>query len=311
MLRSWKIENLMMICIFLSQKHSLAFRSFGYIRAKGFTPRIYSLSLSSSFNPIDDRLPTVPNQTPWNRDSKLDTSKRRNNKNRFRQHVNPLTSQHQLPAVLSDDWPSDVFHDTTLPLHLDIGCGKGGFLLEIAEKQKGVNYLGIEIRSSVTEFAQRRVDRHGLTGMLAFLACNANVDLHRILERYRMAGSGSLSRVSIQFPDPHFKKQHLKRRVVNSQLVHTIARHLQQGGTIFLQSDVQDVLDDMRSKFREAEEYFIDDIQDPNEYLEENFYGIPTEREISVLERNLPVYRTVVRRTTTAYEELVIVPEQS
>jgi len=243
------------------------------------------------------------NQTP--------RRERRNNKSRFRQHVNPLASKYQEPAVLSKDWPRDVFDDCAKPLHLDIGCGKGGYLLEAARKEKTeevsdladttaeYNYLGLEIRLGVAEYAKDRIKVHGLQGKLDFVACNANVDLERVLTRYQEASPPSsthptqqhvmkLHRVSIQFPDPHFKSHHAKRRVVTQDLVSVLARFLQSSpmmplGQVFLQSDVQSVLDDMRQQFRLQKEYFEDRCSSSDEYLSNNVWGTPTERERSVL----------------------------
>lgn len=64
----------------------------------------------------------------------------------------------------------------------------------------------------------------------------------------------------------------------------------------------------MISFFRETirefgSEYFVDMIEDLDEYMEVNPIGVPTEREISVLENDLPVYRTVFRRTANAWKE--------
>ena len=59
------------------------------------------------------------------------------------------------------------------------------------------------------------------------------------------------------------------------------------------------VLDDMRERFRENPMYFQDSINDVAEYVPDNILNVPTEREISVIERNLPVYRALFTRTNT------------
>lgn len=59
-----------------------------------------------------------------------------------------------------------------------------------------------------------------------------------------------------------------------------------------------------RETIREfGSDYFIDTIQDLDEYMEENPIGVPTEREVSVLDKDLPVYRTVFRRTSAEWKE--------
>lgn len=180
---------------------------------------------------------------------------------RARQHVNPLARAYQIPIELEKTWVDKNYTDPSLPLYLDIGCSKGGFLLDLAtqhvapshselegdvkdpfEQTKGMNFLGVEIRNSVAEYAQTRVDkREYLQGRLNFIGCNANVDLDRLLNDYCSNSGASLEYASIQFPDPHFKKRNHKRRVVNSELIMTIAKYMKKEGSIFfLQSDVKE-----------------------------------------------------------------------
>lgn len=243
---------------------------------------------------------------------------KRSHRNRLRQHVNPLASRYQQPATFgTTNFLPDVFTDHSKPLHLDIGCGKGRFILEVADAdlEKRKNYLGIEIRPQAVEFALKRLERdhEELKGSLYYISCNANVDLDRMLGQYtgsitknegdsdKATSGGSIDLVSIQFPDPHFKEAHKKRRVVTPIFVDTLAKYMLPGSTIFLQSDVKPVLDDMRERFR-ASPYFKDDLDSENDYIEENPIGIRTEREISVLNRDLGIWRVLLRRTDLIYD---------
>jgi len=244
---------------------------------------------------------------PWKNSSTEEDTRLKSRNKRFRQHVNPLAAKFQQPTTLSPNWPNEFYSTPCLPLFLDIGCGKGGFLLSYATHGNDAddyNFLGLEIRPSVAEYAQSRVSKHGLDGKLSFVGCNANVDLDRLLTEYhRETRGGKLGQVCIQFPDPHFKKRNEKRRVVNKELVSCLIRHCQSGVRVLIQSDVKEVFDDMRIKFREfGEGYFEDIVEDIEKYLEENPLGIMTEREISVLEQDLPVYRTLFVRTDLVAE---------
>jgi tRNA (guanine-N7-)-methyltransferase len=258
-----------------------------------------------------DKLQIDSMRSPWSyHNQEVAKSKGKGiNKSRFRQHVNPLARIYQMQTELNDEWPNDgTFSDPSLPLHVDIGCGKGGFLLDLAQKNKDNNdksslrnYLGLEIRPSVALYAKERVAKHDLSGSLDFIGCNANVDLDRIFQKYQRYG-GEINLVSIQFPDPHFKKQHQKRRVVTPELVQTLAVNMNEGSQIFIQSDIKDVLDNMRETIREyGSLWFIDQLENIDEYMEENPIGVATEREVSVLNQNLPVYRTVFRRTEVPF----------
>lgn len=251
---------------------------------------------------VDDDAATTP---PWSRDVLTEKKSKRNNANRLRQHVNPLARKFQQPTLLSDNWPRDVYEDCkTRPLALDIGSAKGGFLLSCAsQKPSDYNYLGLEIRPTAVQFAQDRLKNNpefqSLQGHLDFVGCNANVDLGRLLSLYQEATGieAPLELVTIQFPDPHFKKSHQKRRVTTPELVNALPAFMPPGSKVFLQSDIQSVLDGMRETFREASTYFEDQVEDIAKYYPENIIGIPTEREVSVQNRDLPVFRALFIRT--------------
>ncbi|PMB09835.1 tRNA (guanosine(46)-N7)-methyltransferase TrmB, partial [Fischerella thermalis CCMEE 5282] len=63
---------------------------------------------------------------------------------RVRQHVNPLAQKYQTPANPLD-WEK-IYTKPKQPLHLDIGCARGRFLLQMAQIEANCNFLGLEIR---------------------------------------------------------------------------------------------------------------------------------------------------------------------
>ena len=63
---------------------------------------------------------------------------------RVRQHVNPLSSKYR-KSVSLPSW-DQVYANPSLGFHLDLGCARGRFLLEMAQTQVDRNYLGVEIR---------------------------------------------------------------------------------------------------------------------------------------------------------------------
>lgn len=202
---------------------------------------------------------------------------------RVRQHVNPLSQKYQHP-IAPPAWEK-VYADPCLPLHLDIGCGRGHFLLTMAQQQPEWNFLGLEIREPLVVQANVWREELGLTN-LHYLFCNVNQSLHSLLSSLPPA---TLHRVTIQFPDPWFKKRHQKRRVVQPRLVEELASYLVEGGVIFIQSDVERVAIEMCDRFNEHPALK----RQRSDWLETNPLGVPTERERSTLERGEPVYRAL------------------
>ncbi len=166
---------------------------------------------------------------------------------RVRQHVNPLCQRYQ-DAIGPPDW-QQVYAQPTQPLHLDIGCARGQFLLSMAHLKPDWNFLGVEIRQPLVERANEQRDQLKL-GNLHYLFCNINTALRSPQARPRtsLLSPESLQAVTIQFPDPWFKRRHQKRRIVQPQLVKDLAHCLQPGGFLFIQSDVLEVAVDMRDR---------------------------------------------------------------
>ena len=199
---------------------------------------------------------------------------------RVHQHVNPLAPFYrQAPKPIEI---SKVFADPERPLLLDIGCARGRFLLRMAEAEPSWNYLGVEIREPLVNEANRLAAEAGLTN-LHYSFCNAMLWLDRLLEEIP---TGTLQTVTIQFPDPWFKKKHAKRRMVNQEMVDTIARHLAPGGKVFVQTDIEFLAEEMFDLFR------ADDRCREIE-VASNPIPVKTERERAVEDKDLPVYRAL------------------
>mmetsp|Transcript_15948 Transcript_15948/g.44534 ORF Transcript_15948/g.44534 Transcript_15948/m.44534 type:complete len:336 (-) Transcript_15948:24-1031(-) len=239
---------------------------------------------------------------------------------RVRQHSNPLKAEFQIPAQPLD-WAA-TYEDSTQPLVLDIGSGYGRFLLMLDRRQpKKYNHLGLELRAPIVRRANLWAKELGQSSSVYFTNANGTVSVDSILSSY----PGELQLVTIQFPDPHFKKRHHKRRIVQPRLVDAIAKNLSPGGKVFLQSDVEEVAAAMRANFEKhgagrfevAAEHLEgqtfscslppetnEDVQQDtwtsqwvsHGWMAENPLGVPTEREVYTQESGLPVYRVLLVR---------------
>lgn len=98
---------------------------------------------------------------------------------RVRQHVNPLSDKYQQSIVLPD-W-NQVYANLDLPFHLDLGCARGRFLLEMAQTQPDYNYLGVEIREALVIEANQIKTENNLENV-HYLFANINHSLQNLLE---------------------------------------------------------------------------------------------------------------------------------
>ena len=202
---------------------------------------------------------------------------------RVHQHVNPLAPYFRFtPKPLEF---KEVFLDSELPLHLDIGSARGRFLLKMAETDKTRNFLGVEIREPLVIEANKLAEEATLTN-LHYGFCNATLWLGRLLENLP---ENLLETVTIQFPDPWYKKKHAKRRMVKDEMVEVISRTLRISGKVFIQTDVEFLAEEMFDLFRENERF-------QERKIEENPFSVKTEREKAVEDKSLPVYRTIFEK---------------
>ena len=219
---------------------------------------------------------------------------------RVRQHVNPLNIRYGTP-VTPPAW-AEVFAHPEQPLHIDIGCAKGYFISDMAQLCPDWNFLGLEIREPLVAQCLRHRDRLGLTNLHA-LFCNANNSLRPLLASLPQPPQ----RVSIQFPDPWFKKRHQKRRVVQPQLVADLAEVMLSGTWVWLQSDIEAVAEDMvevflaNPLFRRAAtpsaSSALESSESPGQWLTESPLPAQTDRERLTLDQGKPVYRALFIRT--------------
>ncbi len=209
---------------------------------------------------------------------------------RVHQHVNPLAPFYRFTPVPIE--LEKIFSAPSQPLFLDIGSARGRFILKMAALERERNYLGVEIREPLVAEANRLAEEAGLTN-LHYEFCNAMIALDKLLEKLP---AGILETVTIQFPDPWFKKKHAKRRMVNTELVETILKHLAPSGRIFVQTDIEFLAEEMFELFRSRTE--LREIQ-----TDENPFPVKTEREKAVEEKDLPVFRTIFEKRRKEEEE--------
>lgn len=101
------------------------------------------------------------------------------------------------------DWRSVFGNDH--PIHVEVGAGKGQFLIEQALKHPETNFVGVELRDQVLLKAVKKASRHEIRN-LRFLLTNA-VLLTQLFE------PDSIEQLYLNFSDPWPKKRHYKRRL--------------------------------------------------------------------------------------------------
>lgn len=134
-------------------------------------------------------------------------------------HTDPLTWEHIAPGHA--------------PVELEIGSGKGMFLLAAAAERPQHIFLGIELLAKFANRAADRVARRKLSNV-HMLRGDAQKFLAEVVP------DQSLMAVHVYFPDPWWRNKHKRRRVLNEQVVEDIQRSLAAGGKLHFWTDALD-----------------------------------------------------------------------
>ena len=198
---------------------------------------------------------------------------------RYRKSINPFRVQIQ---VERPDWLT-ITGGVYKPIELDLGFGRGEFLMQRALENPERLFVGIEIRDYLIEKMHQHLHEDPRDNIYLI---HANIKQHLPI----LFDPGMLSCVYIHFPDPWTtRKKHHKRRMVDADLVATLYTLLEPGGQVRLATDKKEVGLEMLSLFS-AHGGFVNACG-PDAFCPENTTGIRTREEIYYLGRGDPIYR--------------------
>ena len=142
----------------------------------------------------------------------------------------PAASESAHRPLPTLNW-AQLFGNTN-PVEIEVGTGKGLFLLHAAAARPGSNFLGIEVVRKYQLYAATRYAIRNLPNVKTACADAAVVLRDCVVP-------GSVAAVHVYFPDPWWKKRHRKRRVFTPAFAADAARALAPGGRLLVASDVE------------------------------------------------------------------------
>ncbi len=129
------------------------------------------------------------------------------------------------------DWP--VLYGNANPVEIEVGFGKGMFLVNQGTLRPAVNFLGLEIERKYTLHTATRLAKRALSNVRV-----ASTDAKWFLAK-RVADQ-SVEAMHVYFPDPWWKHRHRKRRLFTEDFVQSCVRVLRVGGRLHFVTDVLD-----------------------------------------------------------------------
>lgn len=165
------------------------------------------------------------------------------------------------------------------PVEIEIGIGKGRFILDAARRREDVNYVGVEWAMKYLRMAHARCVRRELSNLRFVRA-----DAREFVEFF--VPERSVNAYHIYFPDPWPKKRHHKRRLFNREFLNEVERTLMPGGLLWLATDFAEYFEVMEDVLRES-----DRLRETDRVWD----GAKTNYEEKYLAVGKPIYRRVLQ----------------
>ena len=152
------------------------------------------------------------------------------------------------PSSCRGTWAENVFQSSS-PIHIEIGMGKGQFLLTLAKQNPSVNYIGIERYSSVLLRAVEKLGESGTDS--GDTACRNPADRFQNLRFVCCDAAGlpdffapgEISRIYLNFSDPWPKARHARRRLTSREYFSRYDLILARGGQVEFKTDNRALFD--------------------------------------------------------------------
>ena len=171
------------------------------------------------------------------------------------------------------------------PIRLEIGTGKGQFIIELAKRNPDINFIGIEKFSSVLIRALEKQGEEELEN-LVFIRFDAE-EIENIFDK------DEIDRIYLNFSDPWPKDRHAKRRLTSTRFLSHYIHFLKKDGRVEFKTDNRDLFDFSLESAAEAG-WRTEDVTYDLHNSEWNEGNIMTEYEERFSAKGNPIFRMVI-----------------
>ncbi|MCI8592485.1 MAG: tRNA (guanosine(46)-N7)-methyltransferase TrmB [Lachnospiraceae bacterium] len=174
------------------------------------------------------------------------------------------------------------------PVWLEVGMGKGQFIMELARRHPEVNVIGVEMYSSVLIRAVQKREQEEMENLL-FL----RIDARTLPECF---AQGEVGRIFLNFSDPWPKDRHAKRRLTSRQFLERYVNILEPEGLVEFKTDNRDLYTFSLEEHEAAGWHLLYSTEDLHRDEEAMRDNVMTEYEERFSAKGNPIYKMVIRR---------------
>lgn len=197
------------------------------------------------------------------------------------------------PENLKGKWKKQ-FKNKNQPMHLELGCGKGQFMAQLALENQNINYIAIDLVDAMLGLAKRNIEQ-------AYKEANiepnniliTRFDIERILLLF--AKQDEIERIYINFCNPWPRGKHRKKRLTHSIQLEKYKEFLKENGRIYFKTDDDELFESSLIYFEESGFKIIKKTYDLHQepIFEKN---IETEHEKMFSEQGIKIKACIVSR---------------
>lgn len=179
------------------------------------------------------------------------------------------------------------------PFHIELGCGKGGFISQIAVKHPEINYLAIDLVDAMLGLAKRKIEAiFKETEREIDNVYLTRYDIERILEIINQ--EDKVERIYINFCNPWPRGKHKKKRLTHTRQLEKYKEFLKSGAEIYFKTDDDELFIESLTYFKETGfkiEKSTYDLEAENDFWD----NIKTEHEDMFMEQGIKIKAAIVK----------------
>jgi tRNA (guanine-N7-)-methyltransferase len=154
------------------------------------------------------------------------------------------------PEKIKGDWRNQ-FKEPEKPLHLELGCGKGGFISKIAVQNPNINYIAIDLVDAMLGLAKRKIEEeYKNANRETDNVLITRFDIERIL--LILDKKDAVDRIYINFCNPWPKGKHRKKRLTHTRQLEKYKEFLKPGGEVHFKTDDDELFEASLTYFKET-----------------------------------------------------------
>lgn len=152
------------------------------------------------------------------------------------------------PKDLKGKWHKEFNNNNEI--HLELGCGRGGFISQLVEKNENINYIGIDLKDEVIVYAIRKVEEKENQVKKEFK--NIRFLTMNIMGIAEVIDENEISKIYINFCNPWPKARHNKRRLTHTKLLTEYKKFIKPNTEIWFKTDDRGLFEDSQEYFKES-----------------------------------------------------------